>query len=409
MNAFDDSTAGTVRQPRLVICDDDQAICRFIAEVAGPIGYTCHIANSADEFRNVLSGDVSLIMMDLVMPGTDGIELLRFLNAEKCKASLVLMSGMDKSVLRTAENLARELGLNVISWLQKPFRLKELQNVFDQCMHFMAPAGVRTVGRRPNITKEDIERALDRGEFIVKYQPQVEIRTGRMCGMEALVRWQHPKYRLVGPDQFIPAVESFGLIDELTTEVLNCALTDWQNHLYRMDRPSVSVNISVKSLSDLTFPDRVARLLGQFEMPPAKLVMEITESGLVQDLAHSLDILARLRMKGIRLSIDDFGTGFSMLKQLRQVPATELKIDKSFVQDMLSDTGAGAVSSKTIELGHDLGMQVVAEGVETQGQLNRLNNHGCDIAQGYLFSRPVSTAELLTWYRAHDAASGGTP
>lgn len=388
----------SAEKPVVLIIDDDADLCDFITEVVESLGYKTEVAQNATEFEESLRSVPFLIILDLIMPDVDGIELLRILSVRNCSAPIVLMSGLDRSVLHTAEDLARELGLTVVSRLQKPFRLEELKGLFREPANFVTAEADRTLERRSfTVTADEVRRGLERHEFFLHYQPQVDIRTGRPCGVEALVRWQHPVHKFVPPDRFVAAVESFGLIEDFTAAVLTMALADWRSQIGQRGNLSMSVNISAISLTDLSFPDRVVAVLSENSVPPANLILEITESGLVKDLTHSLDILVRLRMKQIRLSIDDFGTGFSMLQQLRRVPATELKVDKSFVDDMLSDTGAGSVVKKTIELGHELNMQVVAEGVETQGQLDMLNEYGCDIIQGYFFSRPLPLAELLPW------------
>jgi EAL domain-containing protein (putative c-di-GMP-specific phosphodiesterase class I) len=237
-----------------------------------------------------------------------------------------------------------------------------------------------------------------RTEFVVHYQPQIEIGSDLVVGLEALVRWQHPLRGLVFPDAFIEVAESFGLIDDLGWLVATEAL----RHVGRLKgnqdtRLTLSLNVSTHSLHDLSFPDRFVALVERCGVSPANVILEITESGLIRELTTALDILTRLRMKGVQLSIDDFGTGYSMMQQLRRVPATELKIDKSFVQTMLSDHRSRIMVQKSIEIGHAVGMQVVAEGVETAEQLKLLHANGCNIAQGNLFSRALPPSELMGW------------
>ena len=219
-------------------------------------------------------------------------------------------------------------------------------------------------------------------------------------GVEALVRWQHPELGLVFPDSFIGHAESFGLIDQLGWLVVNRGLAELpERALADGSFPTLSLNVSAHSLTDLKFPDTFVALTEKYGVPPERIILEITESGLIQNLASSLDILMRLRLKGIQLSIDDFGTGYAMMQQLRNVPATELKIDKSFVQEMYVNDGARVVVQKTIEIGHELGMKVIAEGVETAEQLEFLRAGHCDLAQGYFFSRPLPVDDLLPWLK----------
>jgi EAL domain-containing protein (putative c-di-GMP-specific phosphodiesterase class I) len=164
---------------------------------------------------------------------------------------------------------------------------------------------------------------------------------------------------------------------------------------------ALSLNASAKSLHDLNFPDTLVSIAEKHGVSPADLTIEITESGLIKELSKTLDILTRLRMKQVKLSIDDFGTGYAMLQQIKNIPATELKIDKSFVHEMMSSARDRIMVQRTIEMAHDLGMQVVAEGVETQEQLDLLRSNGCDIAQGYLFSHPIPAKEMVNWLHAY--------
>jgi EAL domain-containing protein (putative c-di-GMP-specific phosphodiesterase class I) len=256
-----------------------------------------------------------------------------------------------------------------------------------------------SIAAKPTAVLEaDLREAILRTEFVVHYQPQIEIGSDLVVGLEALVRWQHPLRGLVFPDAFIEVAESFGLIDDLGWLVATEAL----RHVGRLKgnqdtRLTLSLNVSTHSLHDLSFPDRFVALVERCGVSPANVILEITESGLIRELTTALDILTRLRMKGVQLSIDDFGTGYSMMQQLRRVPATELKIDKSFVQTMLSDHRSRIMVQKSIEIGHAVGMQVVAEGVETAEQLKLLHANGCNIAQGNLFSRALPPSELMGW------------
>jgi len=230
------------------------------------------------------------------------------------------------------------------------------------------------------------------------YQPQIDILSGRLIGLEALVRWQHPLRGLLFPDTFIGQLEELGMIDSLGWLVVNRGMSEvGQFANGEGSSPMLSLNESVYSLHDLKFPDIFVSLAEKYGISPSNLTVEITESGLIKQLSKTLDILTRLRMKQVNLSIDDFGTGYAMMQQLKNVPATELKIDKSFVQEMITSDRDRIMVQKTIEMGHELGMHVIAEGVETQEQLDLLRTFGCDSAQGYFFSRPLAPAAMVPW------------
>ena len=398
-----DTGNGNDRCLRLLVIDDDPDISQFIADAADMAGYVCEATNTAAAFKQALELEPALIIMDLVMPDTDGIELLRHLGDRGCRATIVLMSGFDKRVLRVAEDLANEHGLHVAARLQKPFRLAELLSLLEQCARMHSNVAVPNSRRSVAIATSDLERAVVDDEFVLHYQPQLDVVTGKVLGLETLVRWQHPDYGLLYPDAFIAIAESQGMIERMTWLIIHRAFSERRLYSDRYPALSLSINISARSLDDLMLPDTVAGLAETYGVPPSKLTLEITESGLINNLSHSLDVLTRLRMKQMRMSIDDFGTGYSMLQQLRRVPATELKIDKSFVKDMHADDGARALVNKTIELGHELDMSVVAEGVETEAQLESLSERGCDVVQGYLFSRPLPLNQLMTWMESRPA------
>lgn len=382
----------------ILVIDDEQEVGQFVADAAQAMGIQSLSTTDPAKFLEAITPEITLLFLDLVMPEIDGIELLRILAQKGCRANIVLMSGVDKRVMEAAEQWATTLGLSVVAYLHKPFRLKELEVLLEAQLVLRTP----TVSeKKPAVfAPEELQRAIDQDEFVLHFQPQIEIKTSIVIGVEALVRWQHPDRGLIFPDDFISHAEQHNLIDKLGWIVVNRGLADIEKFADADGRsPMLSINVSAYSLHDLKFPDTVLKLLKQYDISAENLIFEITESGLIQELSSTLDVLTRLRMKRVNLSIDDFGTGYSMMRQLRRIPATELKIDKGFVQNMLHSDSDRVMVQKTIEIGHDLGMKVVGEGVEIPEQLEFLRNHGCDIAQGYLFSRPLSTPALVTWLK----------
>ena len=243
----------------------------------------------------------------------------------------------------------------------------------------------------------ELRHAIEHEELLLHFQPKVGFKTGRISGVEALVRWRHPQSGLRSPDEFIPLAEQTGLIKPLTSWVRNEALRQcdaW--HQTGLDL-TVAVNISASNLQDPEFPDRVAKLLKAYRVTPAWLELEITESAIMVQPARAIETITRLSAMGILISIDDYGTGYSSLAYLKKLPVSSIKIDKSFVMNMLVNENDAVIVRSTIELGHNLGLKVVAEGVENQATWDQLKVLGCDFAQGYHLSRPIPASELLQW------------
>jgi diguanylate cyclase (GGDEF)-like protein len=248
----------------------------------------------------------------------------------------------------------------------------------------------------------ELRRAMNERELEVHYQPKATIASGAVAGVEALVRWNHPERGMIQPDDFIPIAEQTGLINRLTVYVLDAALR--QCAAWRADGIdlAVAVNLSVRNIADADLPETVAGLLSDHRVLPSRLVLELTESTLMADPARAKDVLVRLNRMGVGISIDDFGTGYSSLTYLSELPVTELKIDRSFVKNMATSDGDAFIVRAAIDLGRNLGLRVVAEGVEDESVWRALAELGCDVAQGYYLSRPVPAAELVNWLQATD-------
>jgi EAL domain-containing protein (putative c-di-GMP-specific phosphodiesterase class I) len=249
-------------------------------------------------------------------------------------------------------------------------------------------------------TIEDLRAALDRDELVVHYQPKIEPRTRQVVGVEALVRWAHPTHGLLYPDTFLPLAEQTGLMRQLTLVVLQTALQ--QGQAWRragLDLP-VAVNLSVANLLDAHLARQVSDLLTSLGLPPRALELELTEDTLMADPVRSKQVLGELRTLGIRLAVDDYGTGYSSLAYLQELAVDELKLDKSFTMRMTQDPGAAAIVRTTIDLAHSLGLTMVAEGVENEAALAELARLGCDLAQGYHISKPLPAEQLTGWLQA---------
>jgi diguanylate cyclase (GGDEF)-like protein len=255
----------------------------------------------------------------------------------------------------------------------------------------------------------ELRGAISRGEFVLHYQPQLSLATGEVSGFEALVRWEHPELGLLGPDRFVPIAEHTGLIRPLTRYVLEHALRQCRAWGIQGLEVAVAVNLSGRDLLDVNLPDEVEALLGQWRIEPRRLELEITESTILSDPVRTRAILGRLEELGVRLAIDDFGSGYSSVGYLKRLPLDTLKIDKSFVLSMLHDDDDAAIVRSTIDLAHNLGLRVIAEGVETNEALQALVSLRCDTAQGFFFSRPLPALEVPRWLAESRRAADAEP
>ncbi|WP_416896723.1 MAG: putative bifunctional diguanylate cyclase/phosphodiesterase [Minwuia sp.] len=263
-------------------------------------------------------------------------------------------------------------------------------------VHMAGGPGDET-GSRPLV--EDLRRALNDGDrqLFVTFQPKIDLATNRVDGVEALVRWRHPTRGMVFPDAFIPLAEDAGLIDRLTFHVFNHSLA--QQAAWRAEGIdlAISVNVSPKTLQNPRLPDHVENMIRSWSADPSRVMVEITEGAIILDVDRATRTLEALDKLGVGISIDDFGTGYTCLSYIRRLPVSEIKVDKSFVLGMSQSPDDWVIVSSLIELGHNLGMSVVAEGVEDQRTLSALSEIGCDMGQGYFMSRPVPADELTEW------------
>ena len=245
----------------------------------------------------------------------------------------------------------------------------------------------------------ELRGAIERDQLLLHFQPKVNLASGQVYGVEALVRWQHPEHGLMYPDEFVPLAEQTGLIAPLSLWALKTALYICDQYRPEGVELDIAVNLSVRNLQDPRFPNKVARLIDEHCGDAKRLRLEITETAIMADPARALDVLNRLSTMGVRLSIDDFGTGYSSLAHLKQMPVDELKIDKQFVIGMLEDENDAMIVRSIIDLAHNIGIKVVAEGVESQALYERLKEMGCDVVQGYYMCPPVMVDDLMEWMR----------
>ena len=384
---------------RVLLVDDDYIMHRVTTVMLNDLGISAVTnAMSGGEALAVVSKEkeaIDLVICDLKMPGMDGVEFIRHLADEGYEGPLILTSGEDARILKTVAKLAIEHNLHVIGTMEKPVtpaKISELLELMDQIRQ------EGTMMMMDAFTLAELERAITEGDQLdTFFQPKVDIETGRVVGVEALARWNHPAKGLIKPDNFISMAEENGLIGELTDVVCTRAL-NYAAQLSELGFDlNIAINISVDSLTNLEWPDRISRILGESGLEPSSITFEITESRLMEHLSVALDILSRLSLKHFNLSIDDFGTGYSSMEQLQRIPFSEFKIDRAFVHGAAREASARAILESSVLLAKKLDMKVVAEGVEDQEDWDFVAELGCDEVQGYFVSRPLPFQNLVKW------------
>lgn len=382
---------------RALVLDDDPAIGRLVRAIADPVGFHTELTTDACEFRSSYkTGMPDVVVLDLQIGATDGVEQLRFLSREGYRNPLVLMSGFDDRVLATTEHLARSMGLRAVAALSKPLRAADLARVLEEIKLALEP-----------VSENQVLDAVRNNELLLEYQPIVSRDRTTVRWLEALARWDHPRHGRLAPDRFVPIAErSVSIMDAFTDWVVGAAARQHrQLRVIGLGAP-IAVNVSGKNLNDITFPDRLYQILQEEGVPAGEFCVELTETAAALDPAKTMDILARLRLKGIHVALDDFGTGYSSLKQLRQLPFSALKIDRSFIVDLATSRDSMVIVKSIIDLARNLELETVAEGVETEEVATRLAALGADGLQGYLIARPLPPSQLAGWLHARSAARG---
>jgi len=362
-------------RPSVLIVDDEPDVADLIAEVAEGTGFAVATANDGNAFHEAYErAEPKVIFLDLKLPGYDGIELLRFLGERRSAATIFIASGSDPRTLAAAHSVGKQYDLEMGRTLAKPLMIEDIELALRS--HFKS--GTR-------VSEDELRRALLNDEVDL-----LDNRGTRMTGVEALARWALPDGGWVFPDQFIPVVREAGLMHELTRVIADksfAAGRAWLDHGLEL---AISINLDATMLDDRSLPDTLSDLANKHNVPQSSITLEITESAAMSAPAATMDILTRFRLKDFNVSLDDFGTGYSSLVQLYRLPFNELKIDKSFVMDIGANTEAEIIVEILALLGKKLGLKVCAEGIETGHMLKHVQKSGCDLGQGYLFSKPVA-------------------
>lgn len=337
---------------------------------------------------------LDIVICDLDMPEMDGMEFLRHLGNENVAVSTVILSMMDRALLASVKKMSQAYGIRLLGVIEKPITLAQLETLISQYERLEGKPQ-QAVAAAPSFSLEEILMGVRTNQFEPFFQPKVEIATGRLMGAEALARWNHPEWGVICPNSFIQQLEQGGRIDELTFLMLEkaasaCRLLHGKGHLL-----SVSVNLSLASLADITLADKITKVTQSIGIDPHYIILEVTESAAMTDVAPALENLARLRMRGFGLSIDDYGTGYASMQQLTRIAFSELKIDRSFVKDFVDNEALCIIVESSIEMAHKLRVKSVAEGVETQRDRDMLMGMGCNTMQGYFVAKPMNLASFL--------------
>lgn len=382
---------------RALVIDDDAFMLKIMQRILNVHGITqvttCESGQTGIDVLQQAPETIDLILLDLNMPDMDGIQFVRQLDPEIFKGSVILISGEDERMLISAEKLVAARNISILGYLQKPVTQESLFGLLKQWVphKIFVPAALKAY------TPEALNTAIECAQLFNCYQPLISLKTGKVSSVEVLVRWNHPADGVVGPDQFIPIAEDNQLIDKLANFVLSEALVQhkkWQEQNIHL---SMSINISMENLASLSFADTFSKIITDAGILSKDITLEITESRAMKDPMVTLDTLARLRLKRFVLSIDDFGTGHSSLAQLRDIPFDEFKIDKSFVTGAWADQRIKVMFDTSLHLAKQLGMKVVAEGIESEKDWQFVRSAHCDYAQGYFISKPIAGDAIPKW------------
>jgi EAL domain-containing protein (putative c-di-GMP-specific phosphodiesterase class I)/DNA-binding NarL/FixJ family response regulator len=390
-----------LRLLRMMVVEDQAVPRRIAVEILRDLGVEdiLQAEDGQDALEQIRRGKAPLdvIICDLDMPRMDGVEFIRNVAEANLGASLVLASAVDAPVLASVEAMARSQGMAVLGVLEKPVTPQKLGDMLAR--HGSTKAIQSQLADLP-VDPAELADAIHARRITPHFQPMVRMRDGAITGFEALARWHHPERGMLQPELFIPIAESSGLIDSLTWIMLESAIAEAVRWSRARHSWTISVNLSLPYLESPGVADRIAGLVERHGLQPGRVVLEVTESLATTQIAQVLGNIARLRMKGFGIAIDDYGTGYASLQQLSQMPFTELKIDRSFVSGSPDRPNLHAILRSSVELARQLNLGSVAEGIETPGEWHQLDSVGCDVAQGYLVAPPMPPESVLGWAEA---------
>lgn len=379
------------RQCILLVEDDDFQRQILVSQLSAEDIDILEASNGQEALELVerFSHRIILILCDLDMPVMDGMEFARHIGSLDLSLNLALLSASDSSMLSSVDTMCRAYGVKTLGTFEKPLAMDRANALLELALEAASPKCFLRGKASLGFSENEIVSGLTKGEIQPFFQAKYDLETNQIVGAEALCRWMHPTHGIQSPLAFVPVLEQGQHIDTLTFSMLRQATQYQKQWSVRGEELSIAINLSTVSLKDSSFADKLFDVVAESGIPPDKIVFEVTETAAMQDIAPALENLARLRIRGFGLSIDDFGTGFASMEQLGRIAFTELKIDRGFVSTMLARKESQAIVEASISMARTLGLRSVAEGVESADEMAMLRELGCDHVQGYLIGKPV--------------------
>ncbi len=394
---------------RVAMIDNDRASVNFGRKVLESLGVTVVAAcrSGAEAIKSLLNQDLHIVMVPPMLEDMGTGEFLRHLSSREAPPDVLFLEKGDPKLFKTTRQLAEAHGYRILGILDRPLRKDALSAILD--VFSPAQKAKREQSRRLTpLTTKEVRDGIAENFIYPVFQPKVEIKSGKVIGVECLARWRDPKRGELSPGAFIPIAEEAGLMRPLTRSIFQQAMAVagvWQVDDIDL---KVSVNVTADNLEEEDFPEFIIRAAEDEGINPKKIILEITESRLMGDIRRPLEAIAKLSRRGVSLSIDDFGTGYSSLQQLQRIPASELKVDRAFVYEAWKDDEKRTILKSSIELGHQLGMSITAEGAETLEDWRLLEELECDIVQGFFVARPMPGREFRIWLKDWKAPKPAT-
>jgi len=389
-----------VRSLRFLIVDDDDDQRFLLAGTLARMGMTdVAEAASGQAALEMLGRDgnaIDVVISDLQMPGVDGMELVRRIGQRRLPVAVILVSALAGDLLQSAATMTEAYGVRMIGAMEKPATRERLFALLTRYRApELAPVPQAEVGYLP--TTEEVLDGFAAGQFVPYFQPMLDLATGSIVGAEALARWEHPTHGVLGPELFLPPLARAGFLDELSWIMLALSAMEARSWQDAGLRALVSVNVSATSLADAGYADSVTEIVSGHGIKPSQMILELTETEAIMNVAAALENVTRLRMKGFGLAVDDFGVGYSSLQELSRMPFTELKIDRTFVTAATAEERPRMLIAQTVAIARQLGLKTVAEGVESRAERDLLASLGCDWIQGFFVAKPMDGRTALEW------------